>query len=167
MSIDKTGATIAEDFIYTRARIEHIPQICEIERQCFSEPWPAKSFKKEFTDGLASYFVAKRLSPSGKETGIIAGFCGYWSVAGEAHITNVAVHPRYRERGVGAGLIDAMIDDIYVRGHSAATLEVREDNAVAIRLYERFGFERAGIRKKYYDKGKKDALIMWNYFRAK
>ena len=158
------GIRYAEGFIYTRARFEHIAQIHEIERLSFSDPWPAESFAKEFEDEMARYFTAVELSPENKETSVVAGFCGYWSIAGEAHITNVAVHPRYRKLGVGAGLVRAMLDDIIALGHGSATLEVRDDNYSAIRLYERFGFERAGIRKKYYDNGKKDALIMWNYF---
>jgi len=64
---------------------------------------------------------------------------------------------------VGAGLVQAMLGDILILGHASATLEVREDNYTAIRLYERFGFIRAGKRKKYYDKGKKDAIIMWKH----
>ena len=152
---------IADGFIYTPALAEHIKDIHEIERLSFPDPWSVESFMKEFEDGLASYFVAKKLSPDGRETGAIGGFCGYWSIAGEAHVTNVAVHPDYRGIGVGAGLIHAMMCDIVARGHTAATLEVREDNHTAIRLYKKFGFQPAGKRKKYYDNGKKDALIMW------
>ncbi|MCL2059048.1 MAG: ribosomal protein S18-alanine N-acetyltransferase [Oscillospiraceae bacterium] len=154
-------AHIADGYVYARARAEHIGQIHEIECLSFSEPWTLESFKKELTDGLARYFVAKKLAADGAETEFIVGYCGYWSIAGEAHITNVAVHPGYRGRGVGAGLIHAMLCDIRVLGHSAATLEVREDNHTAIRLYGRFGFTAAGKRKNYYDRGTKDALVMW------
>ena len=151
-------------FIYIMARPEHIPQICEIERQCFSEPWSPESITREFTDDMARYFVAEsgaHTAGQNETPGVVAGYCGYWSIAGEAHITNVAVNPNFRNRGAGAGLIGFMLGDIKALRHSAATLEVREDNYTAIRLYERFGFERAGLRRKYYDHGKKDALIMW------
>jgi len=57
-----------------------------------------------------------------------------------------------------------MMGDIMVEGHTAATLEVRIDNYPAIRLYERFGFKREGIRKGYYNRGTKDAIIMWVRF---
>jgi len=149
---------------YMPACAEHISQICDIERLSFSEPWSPESIEREFGDSLARYFVA--VYRPGGETGCarVAGYCGYWSVVGEAHITNIAVHPEHRGHGVGAGLIKAMQDDIIALGHSSATLEVREDNGAAIRLYERHGFERAGRRKKYYDHGKKDALIMWKIF---
>ena len=143
-------------FIYSRALPEHVGQIYEIERLCFSDPWSVESLTEELTSDLARYFIA-----TPERTGGVAGYCGYWSVVGEAHVTNVAVRPNYRRLGAGAGLLCAMLNDIKAGGHSAATLEVRVDNDAAIRLYERFGFERAGIRKKYYDNGKKDALIMW------
>ena len=161
--INERAIRIAANYIYTRALPEHIPQIHEIERMSFSDPWSLESFEKEFEDCLARYFVAIMLSHDGAETGFTAGFCGYWSVAGEAHITNVAVHPLHRGRGVGAGLVHAMLGDILMLGHASATLEVREDNYMAIRLYERFGFAPAGKRKKYYDQGKKDAIIMWKH----
>jgi len=164
MFLDDNKTRIAENFIYMRALFEQIPQIHEIERRCFSDPWSEESFKNELKDDLARYFTAVKLTSAGKKSDNVAGFCGYWSIVGEAHITNVAVHPDYRERGVGAGLVYAMLCDIVVLGHKSATLEVRVDNYPAIRLYERFGFTRAGIRKKYYDNGKKDALIMWLYF---
>ena len=156
---------IAEGYIYTQAQPANIPQIVEIERLSFSEPWPAESFVNEFNDTLARYFIALQLSPEGRVTDVAAGYCGYWSIVGEAHVTNIAVHPGHRGRGVGAGLLDCMLGDILVLGHTAATLEVREDNSTAIRLYERFGFESAGIRKKYYDHGRKNALIMWKKFK--
>ena len=171
----------APGYIYTLALACHIPQIHGIELLSFAEPWSMESFNKEFEDGLARYFVALAPQPAGGSLGqaagycngqeqaagynsgigMVAGYCGYWSVAGEAHITNVAVHPSHRRRGVGAGLVACMLGDIDSRGHSAATLEVRVDNHTAIRLYERHGFKPAGVRKKYYDHGKKDALIMW------
>lgn len=152
---------IAEGYIYNRAGPEHIPRIHGIETLCFSTPWSEDSFRREFEGGLARYFIAIRLSPEGRETELVAGFCGYWKVLDEAHITNVAVHPGHRNIGVGAGLLDAMIGDMKLNGSKAATLEVSVDNFGAIRLYERFGFERAGIRKNYYENPGKDAIIMW------
>jgi len=156
------------------AGAEHISQICDIENLSFTEPWSYDSIEREFTDSLARYFVAIFHVDDADHTGPdkingsarvdawrVAGYCGYWSIAGEAHITNIAVHPEHRGRGVGAGLINAMLNDIASQKHMSATLEVRVDNDAAIRLYERFGFERAGKRKNYYDHGKKDALIMW------
>jgi len=146
------------------ARPEHIPQILEIEYQSFSQPWSAESFRKEFEDELARYFVAAKLPQTGAGIEIIAGYCGYWSILDEAHITNIAVLPGLRGQGLGTGLISAMLCDVVVNGHKSATLEVRCDNYPAIRLYERFGFKCEGVRKKYYDNGKKDALIMWKKF---
>ena len=146
-----------EIFEYARALPRHIAQICEIENQSFSSPWSELSFSKEFEDGLARYFIAK-----GEDN--VVGYCGYWSIVGEAHITNIAVHPDYRGRGIGGRLMQEMLNDIEALGHTAATLEVREDNYPAIRLYERYGFTQAGMRKNYYEKERKNALIMWKTF---
>ena len=162
-------------FTYMRAAPEHIPQIAAIERLCFSDPWSEESFKREFKDRLARYFIAA-IPPgiqSAATPGIrpvatpenltVVGYCGYWSVVGEAHITNIAVHPRYRRRGAGGGLIRTMLDDVAALGHKSATLEVRVDNHTAIWMYEKYNFKRAGVRKGYYDRGKTDAYIMWLY----
>lgn len=158
------ASRISDSYIYVLAVRADIPQIYGVERMSFPDPWSRAAFDEEFKDGHARYFVAKKLSESGRETDIIAGFCGYWQIIDEAHITNVAVHPSHRRLGVGAGLLDAMLADARALGITAATLEVREDNYEAISLYERFGFRREGVRKKYYENGSKDALIMWNRF---
>lgn len=151
------------NFAYSRASPEHAGFIYAIERLSFADPWSLKSIEDEFESGFARYFVAvPDVSVAERDRVIgIVGYCGYWSIVDEAHITNIAVHPDYRRRGAGAGLLAVMLDDIAASGHTAATLETRVDNDAAIRLYGRFGFERSGLRKKYYDNGKKDALIMW------
>jgi ribosomal-protein-alanine N-acetyltransferase len=160
-----------DDAEYIRASISHAAQIYGIERLSFAAPWPRESFERELGDSLARYFIARLPSAhagifanGGDGDKVIIGYCGYWSIVGEAHITNVAVHPDFRGKGYGSGLLRAMLRDMRETGHSAATLEVREDNHAAIRLYEGFGFKRAGVRKNYYEREKKDAIIMWKIF---
>ncbi|MDR1060372.1 MAG: ribosomal protein S18-alanine N-acetyltransferase [Clostridiales bacterium] len=142
--------------LFLPARREHIPGIHEIEKLSFATPWSAESFEREFDDDLARYFVALR-------DGAVIGYCGYWSVAGEAHVTNVAVHPSHRRRHVGIGLMRRMLRDIADSGIGHITLEAREDNAAAISMYEQLGFSRSGLRKNYYAKERKNAIIMWKH----
>ncbi|MDR1440459.1 MAG: ribosomal protein S18-alanine N-acetyltransferase [Clostridiales bacterium] len=138
------------------ARAEHIPGIHEIEKLSFASPWSRESFEREFADDLAHYFVAVSHSE-------VIGYCGYWSVAGEAHITNVAVHPCHRRGRVGIGLMRRMMLDIARRGIRDTTLEVREDNHAALAMYAQLGFEACGLRKNYYEKERKNAIIMWKH----
>jgi len=139
------------------AALEHIPQIRAIEELSFKQPWSEESFRNELADSLARYAVA--LSPEAE----VVGYCGYWSIVGEAHITNVAVHPLHRGRGVGRALMGWLLSDAAENGISSLTLEVREDNEPALRLYESLGFQRYGIRKNYYQIERKNAIIMWKH----
>jgi ribosomal-protein-alanine N-acetyltransferase len=142
--------------LFLPARREHIPGIHAIEKLSFATPWSVESFEREFDDDLARYFVAIC-------DGAVIGYCGYWSIVGEAHITNVAVHPCHRRRHVGIGLMRRMLRDIAENGIGHITLEAREDNRAAISMYEQLGFSRSGLRKNYYAKERKNAVIMWKH----
>ena len=90
----------------------------------------------------------------------IIGFSGIWMMAGEAHITNIAVREQYQRRGIGELLLIATID--LSREHQAEmmTLEVRESNKIAQNLYSKYGFKQTGIRRGYYLDNREDAIIM-------
>ena len=82
-------------------------------------------------------------------------------IAGEGDVTNIAVFPEYRGRGIGAALTKALLVEGRKRGMNAFTLEVRVGNQAAIHIYEKLGFRSEGVRKGFYEKPKEDALIMW------
>jgi ribosomal-protein-alanine N-acetyltransferase len=90
----------------------------------------------------------------------VVGYAGLLVMADEGYITNVAVFPEYRRRGVAEQLITVF--DKFARGNRLVflTLEVRPSNTAAIALYQSFGFEEVGRRRNYYDLPKEDALIM-------
>jgi len=146
--------TSAENVVYEIATTSHLKQILDIERLCFSAPWSEASYAAEFSDERAHYLVA--LSGGG-----VIGFCGYWDIVEEGHIINIAVHPDHQGMGVGAGLLGRLLEYAGHKGIGSFTLEVREDNIPAIKLYEKFGFVAEGLRKNYYQKEKKHAIIMW------
>jgi [ribosomal protein S18]-alanine N-acetyltransferase len=84
-----------------------------------------------------------------------------WAIADEAHITLLAVHPDYRRQGLGQALLIEMLASAWRRELNWATLEVRVSNQTAIALYQQFGFQEAGRRKRYYQDNDEDALILW------
>jgi ribosomal-protein-alanine N-acetyltransferase len=96
----------------------------------------------------------------------IVGFAGFWVMAGEAHITSIAVREKYRRRAIGELLLAAVVDEAVKLGADVVTLEVRVSNTAAQNLYLKYGFKRVGERRKYYlDRGpagetREDALIM-------
>jgi ribosomal-protein-alanine N-acetyltransferase len=90
----------------------------------------------------------------------VAGFCAFWLVADQAHINQLAVLPELRSRGLGTQLLGSVIAEAAHLGAAELTLEVRASNAPALRLYERAGFSRAGVRKNYYTSPVEDAYIL-------
>lgn len=134
---------------------EHLDRLEQLERMCFSRPWSKKMLAEELDNQCAAFLVA--VEP---ETEQPVGYAGLLVVADEGYITNVAVFPEYRRRGVAAQLLSVF--ENFARGSHLAflTLEVRPSNTAAIALYESFGFRQAGRRKNYYDLPKEDALIL-------
>lgn len=145
-----------------KARASDVKAISEIEKVCFSVPWSYEMLYSDIVNSIvADYFIAK------DHQGCILGFCGMFDVAGEAHITNIAVLPEQRGRGIAGEMVAAMIKNATINGCEAITLEVRVSNQAAIRLYRKFGFVTEGIRKRYYSDNGEDAFIMWLNFGEK
>jgi ribosomal-protein-alanine N-acetyltransferase len=138
-----------------RACIHHIDDIVAIENLCFKIPWSRKSIEDEIIHNkLAIYFCAVH-------NGRAVGYCGMWQVIDEGYITNIAVHPEFRNCGIGSMLMDALIKEAEAQGIKALTLEVRKSNLKAQALYRKYGFEGTGARKRYYADNNEDAVIMW------
>ena len=129
---------------------EDAPELSRLDRICFRVPWSEKSFSDEAENRLAKYFVAM-------ENGKILGYGGIWLVADEGQITNIAVLPEYRGRGIASKLLKKLIE--YAEGKSIV-LEVRESNLAAISLYEKHGFKNVGVRKNFYHSPVENAIIM-------
>jgi ribosomal-protein-alanine N-acetyltransferase len=131
-----------------------LPDVVAIERRAFPAPWSLAMFVLELSkpSGVCLAAVGAR--------GEIAGYliCSRYDTVW--HIMNVAVDPHRRRGGVATALLEALlarIDD----PRAQYTLEVRQSNEGAIALYERFGFRRAGLRRRYYQDNGEDAVIMW------
>jgi [ribosomal protein S18]-alanine N-acetyltransferase len=130
-----------------------LDQVVEIEKASMPSPWSRELFEAELKRDLARYFVAE-------EEGKVAGYMGYWEVPQEAHIINLAVAPAFRGRGVGQKMMEYCLSYARKKGAQLATLEVREGNEAARRMYEKCGFRFVAIRKKYYSDNQEDAIVM-------
>ncbi len=137
---------------------EHIPQIEEIERECFSRPWTAEQLKSQMRDAQHEFIATM-------DGGRVLGYVGLMYVLDEGYISNVAVHPDARRQGIGDTLIDALAAKAAELELAFLTLEVRESNAPAIALYAKHGFHPVGKRKNYYDAPKEDAVLMTCYLK--
>lgn len=136
--------------------VDDISQVAEIERQIFSIPWSEKAFRDSMESDNTIYIVAK-------ENDNVAGYAGMYLSFEEGNITNVAVNPLSRRKGIGEKIVRDILNRAYEKGVRDVFLEVRETNSVAIALYEKIGFKEEGIRKNFYDKPRENALIMWKH----
>lgn len=129
--------------------------VLAIEEQSFTTPWSREAFESEMTENdLAHYLVVTY----GKR---LIAYAGAWLILDEAHVTNVAVLPKYRGQGIGKLLLTALTTYLKAKGADRMTLEVRKSNEVAKKLYKQFGFKAKGLRKQYYSDTHEDAIIMW------
>ena len=135
-------------------KFDDIKNVLEVENKSFTIPWHEESFVQELTNNLALYLVAKI-------EGKAVGYVGVWKILNEGHITNIAVHPDYRNNGIGKALISELLLLCIKEGINAFTLEVRKSNVIAQEFYQKMGFIEEGIRKKYYSDNNEDAIIMW------
>lgn len=102
--------------------------------------------------------AASDMLPGNSST--VVGFAGMWMFVDEAHVSTIASHPAWRGRGVGELLLLSLMREAERRAAIFVTLEVRVSNTVAQHLYLKYGFEEAGVRKRYYRDNGEDALIM-------
>ena len=135
-----------------------VPQVAELENACFSDPWPEAAFLPELQNELSVWLVAEY-------DGKVAGYIGSQIVPDEADMMNLAVAPEFRRQGLGRKLALALFDALRAHSVVSLTLEVRDSNEPAIRLYESLGFRQVGLRKRYYFHPTEDARILkkeWN-----
>ena len=135
---------------------EDLAAILEIERASFANPWTQEMFEQELQHPGVSHTLVIR-TPAMR----VAGFCVLWMILDEIHINNLAVRPDGRRNGVGRALLRVALAEAAALGGRRATLEVRQSNTAALRLYERFGFRVSGVRPAYYSNPVENALVLW------
>ena len=127
--------------------------VMAIERSSFPFPWSSRFFLEELRVECARSLVAEI-------DGKIVGYVLFWLLPDEVDVHNIAVDGEFRRRGIGRVLLEQVLQAGRRRKSSQVTLEVRESNMPAQRLYESLGFRRTGIRKGYYADNGEDALVM-------
>lgn len=143
-------------FSVVSVEYRHIKRIAALERVSFSTPWSEEALLDAFSHGT-KFFVAEKDDK-------VLGYIGISCILDEGYITNVAVFPEYKNKGVGTALLNRVISLKDELPLSFISLEVRESNATAIRLYEKFGFKTEGFRRNFYTNPLENALIMTKRF---
>jgi ribosomal-protein-alanine N-acetyltransferase len=157
-----------------------IPQVNEIDREAFPGLWPPPNYRRELENRIAHYMVAcdNTVEEGGRSPGFLSwlrrlfgrevsstreyifGFAGFWIMAGEVHITNIAVRQRHRRQGIGELLLISLINLATKLEAHLITLEVRASNTAAQGLYAKYGFDRVGVRRGYYTDNREDGVLM-------
>ncbi len=135
--------------------------IAKIESECFGAAAWSKSSVTDFIKNRYSHVIAAVVD------GVIVGYAGAFVICGEAEISNVAVLPGYRRRGIAASMLHRLYDVAVEAGAECIMLEVRDGNVAARSLYEAEGFVNVGVRRGYYSSPREDAILMTKFFEAK
>jgi len=158
-------------------RLDDIPRVVQIDRAAFPTPWSSSTYRFEITNRSASHMVVveaagaaalddgwrawvRRLTGPAPVAPLIVGYGGCWLIAGEAHISTIAVDPVYQGRGLGELLLAAMLQRSIHLGGEYSVLEVRESNSHAQALYHKYEYGVVGRRRGYYRNDGEDALLM-------
>jgi [ribosomal protein S18]-alanine N-acetyltransferase len=132
-----------------------VADVLKIEALSFQSAWPLNAFQNELRDNkLAHYFV-------GRVDGKIVAYGGIWVILEDSHVTTIAVHPDNRGQRLGEEMLVFLLDEAIKREASWITLEVRETNDVAQKLYRKYGFTIVSTRRGYYSDNNESALVMW------
>lgn len=134
---------------------DDLPQVHAIENQCFTTPWRLSAFQYEIDNVDAILKVAVIEDR-------LVGYACIRSILDVTHIMDLAVAPKYRRMGIGSMILKAVLQELrkLKPDTKLLTLEVRESNLAAIKLYEKFGFKEIGRRRGYYNKPAEDGVIM-------
>ena len=136
------------------AKLADVAAIVAVEREVFSDPWSARSFREALSNPSVYCACARR------DGRTLQGYVVAWFVADEGEIANLAVAPGAWGSGIGRALLDASLREAAARKLRAVYLEVRDSNARARHLYGSRGFIEIGRRRSYYRRPVEDAIVL-------
>lgn len=142
-------------FKIRRAEARDVQEIRNIDALVFPAPWSEQMTLREITGANRVHVVVE-------DGGTIIGHAGLALLAGDAHVTTIAIDPSRQREGLGSILLDELFATARSIRCRAVTLEVRVSNTSAIAMYEKHGMKSAGIRPGYYGDTGEDAVIMWS-----
>ena len=157
---EQRAARDPEGITITRMSEHDLLEVVEIEEQSGLSKWGWAAYYAELQGGNRDLMLVARSADSAIEPAPIVGYIVARETAGELHINNFAVRSEYRRRGIGAALLDRMLQEARRRKANAAFLEVRSANLVAQGLYENCGFRAIARRPNYYSDPLEDAVVM-------
>lgn len=138
-------------------KIDDMKEILSIASDPSLTPWTENMFMRELQLSLSHNLVAVVKENKSDQ---VAGFITFWIIANEFQLHNIAVRWNFRRKGIATRLFLAMIQEALDQGAYTGTLEVRNSNEAARKMYEKFGCRVTTVRPSYYSETKENALIM-------
>ena len=135
-------------------RASDLHRVVQIERRCYPTPWTEASFRFEIERQAHAIPLVLTVEA------VVHAYCCAWFIADELQINNVAVDPDSYRRGYATILLTTLLKRIRAVGGTRATLEVRESNAAARKLYERLGFQKHDRRSGFYSRPPESAVML-------
>ena len=158
---EQRAAPAAEGMMIIRMSEHDLLEVVEIEEQSGLSRWGWAAYYGELQGGNRELMlVARPAHPATTQAAPIMGYIVARETAGELHINNFAVRSEFRRRGIGAALLDRVLQEARRRKATAAFLEVRSANLAAQALYEKSGFKAIARRANYYSDPQEDAVVM-------
>ena len=152
-----TGSAPQNDVIIERlTRDADLDLVASLEARCFTNPWSRDMLARQLAESQTTRVFVLRLPDVP-----VAAVCSCWFLVDELHVNTLVVDFPFRRQRLGLLLMHHVLVDAARSGVRRATLEVRESNVAARRLYERLGFTVTAKRPKYYTEPEEDALILW------
>ena len=159
---ENAGATPTPGAVIVRAmEADDVATVARLERESFSTPWNARTFRTLLGRPGAELWVAEH------ESGGVIGYYVLWCIQDQGELANIAVEQRYRGQRIGAMLLDHALEVSASRGVESVYLEVRVSNVTARQMYESRGFEQIGVRRNYYDRPREDACVLMTRLRVR
>jgi len=169
-----TAPAADSPYLLRYMQLADIPQVIVLDNLSFPTPWNPKSYEFEIAQSQTSHMVTLTRPQSlpagwrgwwGRLRGqliesIVVGYAGMWVIAGEVHISTIAVHPAQRGQHLGEVILNGLMQRAMVLKSEYAILEVRTSNVPAQALYRKYGYEVIDTRSNYYRDNGEDAYIM-------
>lgn len=139
--------------VFCQLNASSAADIACIEQHCSRPPWNQELIAKEFSNNVSRIYGARF-------SGSLVAFLIVHVVLDEAHIINLGVDISWRSQGIGRFLLKSCLKELQIAGVKWLTLEVRQSNVVARKLYDSLGFLEVGLREKYYTDNLEDAVVL-------
>ena len=149
------------DYICRLMQQSELDEVIQLVQKAGYFAWSPLNIQQSFFSPNDNSFVLSTMNIGAINESAVLGYAVIHTVLDESHLLNIVIKKQNQNKGLGTNFLQQLINVVKQHNQNSLLLEVRSSNAKAIKLYEKFGFKRSGIRKAYYpvEKGREDAWL--------